>query len=390
MADQGYQTVKFPLATLAVTYGGQSIIRLRDLPFLIGGRIAHLVGFHFEAEVDLTWTTEPTYVGYNFLFKQVELNDGQNVRFLGNGNDLRHFERLENGRIIQADALETTTSTNLAYLTRTLPLGPRRMAGAPTDFAFPCAALENGYLNISWGALTDISADCTAGTGTVYVTAIMVVMDELRIPSFVERRQYSLGGADNPIAGESLWAYASLANSSSYDAFAAGDLASVFIDTGNFLVVQGVNASTLWKVHNAEMGVGPIEAVAGQPRDATYDVSNRMVNPDTPTALQAMPFDQNPILWVNPGGRISKIPSIVPSQGRIKWTGTQTTAGTIAHVTRILPQPETAVARIGAAAANRLGAQGFTGLADPKPLQGGEVGPFLPYMPFVMKRRKAA
>lgn len=381
MGSSGFQYIHFPLPSLTYAAGGRSVVRLRELPFEHMGRLVHVVGFHFEIEVDATWTTEPDHVGYNALLSRVELFDGQNVRFSGNGNDMRHFERLECGKLLVPDPIETTTSTNLAYLERTLYLGPPKMAGFPTDFCFPAAALENGELRIQWGALTDLSADTTANTTTVYVTAICVLLDEIRVPPFYERQVYSLSGADSPIPGQCLAAFGSLANSNAYGAITAGDFNTVTVTTSAGDLVPGMDASTLWKLHQVEMEAGQIGGCAGEPRDGTYDVNTRTVNPDTPTALLAQILDQNPIFWVPPGGRISKLPGIVSSSMRLRWTGANG-SGTILHLGRFLAQAPEEVARIAERAARRLNKRGQLKL---KMLQDGRPGPFVPFLPYAYK-----
>lgn len=379
---KGFQTIQFPLPTQTFAAGGRSVVRLRDLPAELFGRIAHLAGIHLTVDLDPTYTTAPTVVGHNALFSRIELFDGQQVRFTGNGNDLRMFERLENGGSRAMEALTNGGSTNNRYWSRYLSLGPPNMAGSPTDFVFPCAALENGELRINWGALTDISADTTAATATVYVTAVLVLLDEIRIPPFYERQTYSLAGADSPIPGRCLALFMGLCNSNAYDAFTAGDIDNVTVGTGLGDVVPSVDASALTHLFNQMWGRGSVDGIAGDPFNATYDVNNRIVNLGTPTALAAQALDQQPVLWMPKEGRITKCVAIVDSSLRVRWSGANG-AGTIMHLGRLLEQPPAVIATIAERAARRLGVRGALKL---KLLDGGSPGPFVPYLPHVYKR----
>src|SRR3990167_4607528 len=283
---QGFQRVMYPLPTQTYAAGGRSVVRLRDLPAEIFGRIAHVAAIHLVVDLDPTYTTAPTVVGHNALFSRIELFDGQQVRFTGNGNDLRFFEALENGGKRSMEALANAT-TESRYFSRVIHLGPPNMAGSPTDFVLPCAALENGELRINWGALTDISADTTAATATVYVTAALVLLDEIRIPPFYERQTYTLSGADSPVPGRCLAMFMDLANSSSYDAFAAADLGNITVSTGLGDILPGHSAPALNHIYNSDWGKGSIDGLAGEPFIAADDDSNRIVNIGTPTALAA-------------------------------------------------------------------------------------------------------
>jgi len=380
---KGYQTINYPLPSQTFAAGGQSVVRMRDLPLQLYGRITHLAALHLEVTLTPAYTTAPTVVGHNALFNRLEFFDGQQVRFSGDGNALRQFERLENGGNRVMEALTNVGTGNPRYFSRTLYLGPPNFAGAPTDFVMPVCALENGELRIKWGALTDLSADCTAATATVRVTAVLVLLDEIRVPPFYERQVYTLGSNDSPIAGRGLYAFVAACNSSSYDAFAAADLANVTIDTGLGQAVPGTDARVLAKLYNQQYGKGSLDGIAGDPNNATYDVNDRIVNLGTPTAFAAQALDLAPLLWCVPGQYLSKIQAQVESSMRLRWSGSNG-AGTIALVGRFLAQPPGAVGSIAERARRALGASG--GRIKIKTLSKEDYsGPFVEFMPWALK-----
>jgi hypothetical protein len=381
---ENFQYYHHPLPSQSATLSantGNTTVRLRDLPVTVGARLVHVVGFHFEIDLDPTYTAVPTVIGHNNIFKSIEVNDGTQVRFQGNGNDLRFFERLEQGGHPVAEALTGNATTNNRYWSRTFYFGPPSMAGFPTDFAYPCAALDTGEIKITWGNLTDISADTTAATVVVTVTAICVLLDKVRIPPFYERRVYNLSGSDTPLTGRALFAYLSLANSTSYDAFTAGDIAQVNFDSGTAQIVPGVQAAVLWKLYNRDFARGEFQGIAGDPRSATLDVNTRTLNLGTPTAAQAAALDQQPIVWCPPGTRLTKIHATVESSARLRWSGTNG-AGTLAHAGRFLEQTPPVLANIAAKALQRLGRNGKLELDL---LQGGSPGPFAAFLPYKVK-----
>lgn len=381
--NKNFQTINYPLPSLSWVAGGRTVIRGRDLPATVFGRIAHLKAIHFEFDLDPTYTAVPTVVGHNNVINRLEFFDGQQVRFTGSLNALRMFERLENGGNRVMEAVTGNASTNNRYWSRMLYMGPPGFAGSPSDFVYPCAALENAEIRVNWGALTDISSDTTAATCSVRVTAVLVLLDEVRIPPFYERTETTLAGADTPITGRALYAYIGLCNSSTYDAFAAGDIATVTVDTGQGQLVPATDARALSKLYNQEHGRGSLDGLAGDPNNATYDVNDRIVNLGTPTALAAQAFDLQPVVWCPPGTRITKVAGAVESSLRLRWSGANG-SGTMALVGRILAQPPTAVAAIAERARRVLGAQG--GNIKVKTLSKDSYnGPAVEFMPYSYK-----
>ena len=224
--------------------------------------------------------------------------------------------------------------------------------------------------------------DPPAAPATVYVTAALVLLDEIRIPPFYERQTYTLSGADSPVPGRCLAMFMDLANSSSYDAFAAADLGNITVSTGLGDILPGHSAPALNHIYNSDWGKGSIDGLAGEPFIAADDDSNRIVNIGTPTALAAQALAQQPVLWMPPGGRITKCAAMVESSLRVRWSGANG-SGTIMHLGRILEQPPSVIATIAERAARRLGVRGSLKL---KTLQGGSPGPYVPYLPHAYKK----
>lgn len=335
--------------------GGTFSIPLDDLPTRWNTRKLHLIGISFECNVDATYTAAPTVIGYNNLVKTLQINDGRGQRasFPGGFNDLRFFERLENGGLPYADVTTANASTNDVWFSRYWSVGPRRMHGSPGDFMIPTAALLNGSIDGTWGALTDFSADTTAATGSIYVVAHLAVMDDLIVSPFYERKRLAITN-ETSIAGPATYAFLALANSTSFDAFAAGDIGDVSLRTSDGELVPSIPAEVLARAYNIEFGNGSIGGLRGEPRNATYDIQERIVNAGTPTALMAQAFDLQPILWAPPGTRLTKLIARTETNLAMTTSGSQTT-GTIAYMGRFTQQTPQQVGHIMDEAARELG-----------------------------------
>lgn len=378
---EGFQSIPYPLPSVTFAAGGRANVALRNLPAELLGRIAHVIGYSFEVIMTPTFTAVPTLVGQNNIVARLELFDGQQVRFSGSFNDLRMFERLECGGEWTPEAIVNSGTGVPRYYERTLMNGPPRLLGAPTDYAFPCASLENGELRFTFGALTDISADTTAMTGTINITAHIVLLDKLRIPPFYERVPYVLSGSDYQVPGKALYGFIGLCNSTSFDAFTAADLVNITVDTGKGQIIPAVHASSLWKKYNKEMDRGRVGGLVGDTRAAT-DNAPRDINYAGGTALIAATFDQQPLVWMPPDGRITKIIAEVESNLRIRWSGANG-AGTVMHVGRYLEQPASVQANIAMKALQRLGRAGQ--VPTVATLTGGSPGPKVQFLPADVK-----
>jgi hypothetical protein len=384
---KAYQTILQPLPSISITGSASAqrgTVRGRDLLQAVGGRIAHLKAMRFRITLTPTFTsTAPTIQGQNAVVSNCEFYDGSQTRFSGSFNDLRQWERLEGGGIAQNQDPLLAVTTEARYFNRTLGMGPRHFAGSPTDFVMPCAALEQAEWRLTFGVLTDISAGTTAYTCVIQPVAELVLLDELRLPPHVERKVYSVTG-DNPITGRALYAFAGLGNSASWDAISAGDFANVTISSGNYDVVPSVNVGDLraayeaaWEGHHSGLFYP-----AGEPASAT-DLSPRILNGTTPTALKVAEFDMQPVLWCGPNAQISKILCTVESSLRYRHSGTQTGASPLL-VTRILAQPPSVLATIADRAARALNIKG--GSLRVKTLSKEDYkGPLTEFMPYTVK-----
>ncbi len=377
--NRAFQPVHQQLASFSIAAGANFTAKLRDLYTQIDGRIGHLAGFLIEVALTPTFTTSPTQAGTNKILSLVEFFDGRQIRFRGTGNDLRQFERLEHGGELSAQPGLAATG-NPRYFSRYLPVGPDRFSGAPSDFLIPSALLMNGELRVQCGALTDVSADTTAVSGTIIVTAVIIPLDEIRIPPFYERQTYTLN-SDDRISGKGLYAFVGISKSSAYDAFIAADLSNILVETGTFAVVNTVNASVLSRMFNVQMGGQQVGGVQGEPLNATYDAAQRAINQAGATALIAGIADLQPALWCMPGTRITKIAARVDNAMRIKSPGT-ITSGLKVHVSRFLPQGPDVINAMQAECERQLNVRGKLKIKTIS--KDAYSGPHAAYMPWAV------
>lgn len=377
-----FQTVKQQLASIAIVAGGNNVVKLRDLTTQIDGRIAHLIGFEIEVAMTPAYTTTPTQVGLRNVLSLIEFFDGRQIRTRATGNSLRQHNRLEFGIQSGGDPKVAAAMTgNPRYLRQWLGVGPAKFAGSPSDFAMCNALLMNGELRLTVGQLTDLSADTTALTGTIIVTAVHVLLDEVRLPPFYERQTYQVT-SDDRLGGKGLYAYLGVSKSSAYGAFAAGEYGTALVETGTFPVVPNINPSILAALFNHEMGNGAVGGVQGEPINATHDTNQRDPDYSGVTALLAGIADLQPLLACPPGTRISKIAARVDNALRIKSSGS-VTSGLLAHVGRFLPQGPDVVDALVKEVERQLN---ISTKPRPKTLSKDDYkGPYVAYMPWALK-----
>lgn len=366
---------QLPSSTIAA--GAIDTIPLRGLPKAIQGRIPHVRRFIIDVTFTPTFTTAPTQVGNHSVLAQCDFWDGRINRFTGNGNALRARERMYGSRVRIPDPQTDTASASARYLRRVLHCGPPVTMGADTDFLIPTGALENGEIRLRYGALTDLSADTTALTGTVKVYADLVLMDEVRVPPAVQFLSYAANSADYAIPGRALYLSIFALNSSSYDAISAGDFGNWTVDLGAGDIVPTIPGSALHSAYMDDMDANEVNTYMGEPRGST-DNNARQVNHASQTALAACAVDLQPVLWLRKGQKLTKCP-MAETAGRIKWDGSQSSA--VLLVERILSQPGTVV---GAVAADALaGIKRNAGKTTPKTMSkdpyNGPLGEFFPW-----------
>ncbi len=340
---EGFQSEAFPLITGGTwTAGADFPVTLQNLPDLLGNAIAHVISFDITLNLTPTYTTAPTNVGHNFAVRQVQLFDGERDWIQQCGfNALRAFERGENRKLLLPDAILGNGSTNPRYIRRRLSFGPPGMKWE--DGLMPCSQLnQGGLITLSAGALTDISADCTASTGTYDITANLVGLQELRIPPWYQRIMLPLTNG-TPVSQKALYALIMMINSTSYDAFAAGDLGNISLDgVEGGVLLKPTKAQQLTLTAQADAGNGNFDVPTGDPANATYDVNARQLNLTTPTAFAAQALDLQLAQWLAKDARITKLPANIPSALTVTISGSN--SGTQCLFGRYLPYTATMAA----------------------------------------------
>lgn len=378
----GFQPVMQQLASFTLSAGQNYVAKLRDLMTQIDGRFAHVAGFLIEVAATPAYTTTPTNVGLHKILSNIEFFDGRQVRFRGGGNDLRQFERLENGTPIGSDPKIAAAMTgNPRYFARYMSVGPSRFQGNPSDFVLPTCLLMNGELRIQSGALADVSADTTTLTGTIIITAVLVPLDEIRIPPFYERQTYTMN-SDDRLSGKGLYAFVGASKSGSYDNFAAGEVGTVLAETGTFPLVPTINASVLGRLFNSQMLTGQFGGVQAEPLNATHDTNQRAPDYSGVTALVAQVADLQPYIWSQPGCRISKVAGRVDNAMRLKTSGS-VLSGLRVHVGRFLAQGPDVIDGLKQEAERQLNVRGTVKIKTLS--KQAYSGPYAAFMPWAVK-----
>lgn len=378
---KGGQLIPYALPDVTWAAGGRAQTSLKDIPPTIQGRHVHLVGIDWEVDVDPTFTTAPTVQGLNSVVASLKISDGRNQRFDGNFNYLRVFEALENGGpALHPDPDLTSGSGNNFYFGRSWKAGPEVFEGAPTDFAIPVAALKNGVISYTFGALTDISADTTAATVTLRATAQLLLLDEVRVPPVVERLAFDANSKDVVLQGAALYPFLAALNSSGVDAIAAGDFGAFTVIGSKGEIISNIDAEVLGRSYAGQMASGIFSLVQGEPRASTDDNHQTVTSGSIAKSTAAI----QPVLWCTPNALLTKIVAETDSGLRVKWSGSQ--ASGVLLATRILEQPMTAIATVAAAALQGTG-RSISAL-EPKTLSKKPYsGPRPAYMPYKVTAR---
>lgn len=375
------QVSPFPLTSPVYQTGRNSVMPLRELPLTIENRIAHLAGFLIEVRATPTLTTAPTLAGFWSIINNIIMRDGQTERVNISAMTLRDMLIMEQGHNPLPDPDLTSGTGNLFVARAFLPMGPLNSEGWQTDWVYPAASLRNAELVFQYGALTDFSADTTAMSCQVLVTALMVALDnEVRVPPAFERRSYTLAANDNNIPGAALYNSLHLGDSA-YAVLTAGQVGNVNVVTG----VGGfgpVPSTHLNAIAHLGLNASIITQLRGEPLAATDD-NEKVVNLTSPTAIAAADNRIQVIIPAHMGSRISKL-LYMSENLKAKWSGTKTTS-VMLTVGRILEQPPDAAALIATKAATTL-QRGVFKDAKTKTLDGSEYkGPRAAFMPFAYK-----
>jgi hypothetical protein len=386
MSPQAAQLIPYVLPSKTYAAGGRDVVALRDLPKTYLGRICHLVKFVLDINYTPTFTTAPTTVGNNAFLAACDFWDGTLMRHVGGGgNVLRARERLSLARQRIPDADTNGASGVLRAFRRVLHCGPPHAKGFPTDFVIPTAILDTGELRLQYGALTDLSADTTAATGTLRVTAYLMLLDEVRIPPAYQFMTQAMAAADNNIPGRAAYESLSLMYTS-FANFSAGDVGNVSLDLGQGFVIPSVKAQDLQVGYQDAFEVGELGAFMGDldSGTATVDTGFKKINHGTPTQVVTGDNDLQVMLFNDRDFKISKM-QVAESVARVRWDGAKTSA-TTALLGRILPQQQAIIAQKIAMARQRLGLPGSGGRIDIKTLSKRPYrGPMGEFMPWVAK-----
>lgn len=384
---QGYQPVIQQIEA-DTNYSGTArtvTTKLNKLQEDLGKQHQHLIALVLE--LDLTTLTlsagTVTPDELNLVLDRIEFNDGRQARFVGTGKDLAALERYESGGRRFAEPI-TTASGSTMQLRRVISVGPPRMAGSPTDFAIPNAMLQKGFLSVRFAAMTAVDAAVTAMVISYKVAAICIAMDELRIPPFVERKVVPVS-ADDTIMGERLLLFGAYGNDTAWGAIAAADFAAMTVKTGKVEVLSGVDASLVNAAYNHDMAMGQVGGNVGDARSAG-DLAAREINPGTPTALQASGAVIQPVVYCQPGGRITKVPARIARVLGLKYSGANT--GSVFAMTSVLPQTPENVDDYASQCAEATG-EGLE--LKLKLTQGGKFrNADARYLPYALKKKRAA
>lgn len=376
-ASKAFQYYPHPCKTVTWVASGNDSVPLDTIPAVVLGRLAHLAGFEIEVSGTVTLSSGSiTGVEMHNAISGIEFFDGMSNRFIGSLADLRVREYLELGYLPQNDTPATTTGQNI-HVKRTLWVGPSQFSGSSSDFILPVAAMSGADLKMRFPGLTGLTANATAASLTIKTTALLSLMDgELRIPPAFEFTKLNAGSASPIVQGRSIYTHLAVAKAS-YAAISAGDYSAFSIDTGAGTSAT-IDAATLDSIFESLHGSGPVRTISGEPRSAT-DLAPRQLNNATPTALAASSATVQPVIFSQPGMKISKLIYTADSGLTVRWTGSQTSA--VLLYGRILAQSQTSAAGIAARALSKLGLtmKGIKVKTLSKDAYNGPRGEFLPY-----------
>lgn len=315
------------------------------------GRIIYHRGWLVEMDATLSFTAQPGEVGHNNLIKRAQWGTGNQLRYALTGNGIRAFEVLEGGKHAQMEAVQTA-STHPRFVSFFVPNGPFTSPD-PDAYDLCCANLQDSEFRVTSGALLDVSSDCTAMSGTVRIWAVLSLSDDtIDAGVFYERREEAVASG-TVLQGQCLLASVGLAEAA-YAGISAGDFSSLTIETGSWNIVDSVDASTMARLFNYQNRPGQLDAIAGEPRDGTYDVNQRTVNLASPTAIAAQSANLQPVLLWHPQMHMDGLLGRVPANFNVKWSGTAG-ATSIRLVSRFLPVTNDKAAEHQANAARVLG-----------------------------------
>lgn len=382
---KGFQPQPVKVKTVNLAPSWSETVDLSTISPLLLGLIAHVVALQFVVRVVPTFTTAPTLYGLQNVCTNLVANNGAENFFDGSFNTLLLSEVAENAGYANPNPDTTSGSGNPFYFERTLWMGPNFMAGAPTDFAFPTAAMAGANLTMTGGAANTISADCTNYTGSIDIYAWCIGLpNEVRVPSAVERGVIPLTAAQSLAlpATRSLYLTAALqaGNRTTVTALTAGQVGDTSWTFATGDTQPTINAA-FQSFSQFSMRAGSFSALSGEPRAATDD-NAKDVNLGTPTALQASNRVIAPLIATCGDTRITKVTAVAEGAPTAKWTGTLATG--LLHFCRINARDASARAGLGAKALAKLGL-GYRDLKVKTLSKMPYEGPRIDFLPHVFK-----
>lgn len=376
--------IEEPTLTLAAARAQRNVNLKEKLPPMVRGRVAHSIGFMVELDLDPTFTTAPDQVGNANSLRSVQFTaEGGRLMVQGAGGgfqgpDLRALEAYENsGRLVTPDPDLNGGSTNNFYSTRVLDFGPGGFIGNPSDFAMPNVLMDTAVLSLEAPALTDISADTTAGTVIQRTFVLMIPLQSIRIPPKVEVRAFSVSGNALELGERALYLSLFYCDSASHGAIAGGDFNNFTLVDRDGPVFNSVPAEILGRQYAAQNAAGQFGIIQGEPR-AAQDDNYKVVNGATPTALVSPTAAYQAVLWNPDGARINKVE--VEGPIRLTHDGTQATAYAICR--RILPRGEKEATELAIVAFSKLGLKFTGGKVKTQSKQPFRNGRRIEYMPW--------
>lgn len=314
---EGFQPMKYDLGTQTFAAGQALTFPLKSLPVQLNQALPHMIAIDVTVALTPTYTTAPTLVQMQNAIKNFSFYDGLREWFPqgGTGNVIRGFGRLQVGDSVVPETLLGAGTGNPKYMKYRIWLNPKNLEGQPADsaFAFAYLAAGGGRITVTCPALLDLSADCTACTGSYQVEAVYVnYYDKLVFPAYHTWQMFPVTSAQI-FTQRALYTYLAGVKSTSFDAITAGFFGNVTLNFSGYLPLQTIPASSLVMAFQADHGRAQF-GIAGEPINATYDVASRQVNLTTPTAIAAQANDLSPFAWCPPGTRLSKLAYFAPTQ----------------------------------------------------------------------------
>jgi len=331
---KGYQTEPFLVRTVTFAAGTQAEPIQFKMPTARSGRFAHCVALDFNFSGTPTLSSgNVTAVELQNIVRSLIVKDWQQkVRFNGGFRHLRLYEAYEtDGKPCSADPDDIAT-TQAFSVNRRLEFGPGNFEGGASDFAIPVPHLNEGGIEITFGTLAQITANLTALTGTLTITASIIYRDDILLPPMVVRNRVNFSSGRCELGDEGFYPHLALLNDDDCGAIAAGDFGSIAV-----LDARGeaspYETEVLLGRYEGDVKPGQLSLIRGDVRNATTDDNQKSLNG---TAVAASSPVIQPVAWVPYNAKISKLLVEGRNTVTLLLTGNGQTTGT-AMFTRLEP-----------------------------------------------------